>query len=220
GDPSTWSELVAESAASHEAMGVAADSGQRVHVVGKGGVRVDLITGHRTADGAGMFVRHAGRDTVYALHGPVPAAFAHSFGEWRDRTIVSVPLDSVARVEVTHGAHSYALFRIGSAWRYVSGEPADSGAVRMLIGRFSPLVASSFATPAQADSAQFTHPTVRVRLYAGGGEPTIDLLIDSTKTAVWVRSDTGRTVYGIDSWQVPNLAPPETMFRLGRPNAR
>jgi len=90
----------------------------------------------------------------------------------------------------------------------------------MLIGRFSPLVASSFATPAQADSAQFTHPTVRVRLYAGGGEPTIDLLIDSTKTAVWVRSDTGRTVYGIDSWQVPNLAPPETMFRLGRPNAR
>ncbi|MGH7688836.1 MAG: DUF4340 domain-containing protein, partial [Gemmatimonadaceae bacterium] len=155
-DTSNWSELAAEQPSSQAAMGVSADSGRRVRVVAKGGAGLHLVTGHSTSAYAGVYVRPVGENAVYALHGPLAQALNRGLGDWRDKTIVSLPPDSVQRVEVTHGRQAFVLVRAGKTWKLDSGAPADSMAVQRLLTEFHPTMAMGFASPPVADSANFT----------------------------------------------------------------
>lgn len=216
-DTLNWSELAAEQRSSQAAMGVTADSGRHVRVVAGGSAGLDLITGHSTSDYAGVYARPAGDSVVYALHGPLTAAMNHPLDDWRDKTIASVPPDSVRRVEVTHGRRTYALVRSGTSWRLASGKAADSAAVQRLLGQFHPVSATGFAKPAQADSANFERPTARVRLFGTGRSPLADVLFDSASANVLVRADTGTTVYLMGSWMLDQVAPAERTLEASTP---
>ena len=183
-DTSNWSELAAEQRSSQAAMGVAADSGRNVRVVAKGG---------GAASGDGGFDerrrRHVrasrGRQVTYALHGPLAQALAHGLGDWRDKTIASIPPDSVQRVEVTHGREAYTVRRKGRGWVLGTGAAADSNAVQRLLGQLHPAIAMGFATAAVADSAHFTRPTARVRVFGAGASPLVTLLFDRPPRTSW-----------------------------------
>jgi hypothetical protein len=219
-DTANWSELAAQSRASQAAMGVSADSGQRVHITASRGPGLDLVTGHQTSDYSGIFVRRPADSAVYALHGPLSQAVGHSLSDWRDRTVTTVVPDSVARIEIEHRGAHYALIRSGTTWRLADGATADSAAVAQLLQRFHPLMATGFATAAQADSLHFGHPVARVRLYAGSASPVSALAFDSTNANVWVRADTGQTVYTLDTWTLGGLVPSEQSLRAGAAKAR
>lgn len=219
-DTSDWSELAAHSTASEAAMGVSADSGQRVRIAVKGGRGLDLVTGHHTGDGTGVFIRRPSDSAVYALHGPLSQAVGHTLTDWRDKTVVSVLPDSIRRVEIEHRGTHYALVRAGRDWRLTSGAVADSQAVAQLLGRFHPLSATGFATRAQADSLHFSHPVARVTMYAGRAAPVVDLAFDSTNAYAWARADSGATVYEIESWRLDELVPAEKTLRKGTTKAR
>ncbi|OYV66663.1 MAG: hypothetical protein B7Z72_10945 [Gemmatimonadetes bacterium 21-71-4] len=214
-DTTTWSELAAESRASHAAMGVSADSGQRVRIAGHGGPLLDLVTGHQTMDATGLYVRRSGSDPVYTLHGSLVAALTHALSEWRDKTIASVAPDSVEKIEVSRGREAYALVRAGKGWRLAGGAAADSSAVASLLNQYHPLAASGFATAAQADSASFVHPSARVRFFGKGATPLLDLAIDSTKSGVWARTGAKPSVFEFDFWQLVNVAPTKKSVTAG-----
>lgn len=207
-DSTNRSDLAAESRSSHAALGVAAGSGQTVRVVASHGPGLDLIAGHNTSDYHGRYVRLASDSAVYALDGPLAQAIGHALSDWRDRTIVSIAPDSVQRIVLDHGRTSLTLTRSGTAWKLASGTTADSAAMAQWLGHFHPLSASGFATTAQADSAHFGHPTARVRLFGTGTAPLADVAFDSTATRVWVRADTGRAVYAVESWTLSDVVPP------------
>lgn len=207
-DTTNRSDLASESRSSHTALGVAAGSGKVVRVVASHGPGLDLIAGHNSSDYRGRYVRLASDSAVYDLSGPLAQAIGHALSDWRDRTIVSVPPDSVQRIVLDHGRTSLTLARSGKAWKLASGATADSGAVAQWLGHFHPMSASGFATAAQADSARFAHPTARVRLFGAGKTPLADVAFDSTASRVWVRADTGRSVYAVESWTLSDVAPP------------
>lgn len=207
---SNSTELVAESKAAQPGLGVAADSGQHVRVIAGGHVALDWITGHQTSDYAGLYVRPVGGDTVYSLHGRLTGAFGHGLVEWRDHTIVALAPDSVHRVEVQRGRERYALVRgAKGSWMLAGAGAADTTAAKVLLDHLNPLSAESFATPAQAKAAQFARPTARVRVFGAASAPLADVLFDSTKTGVWARSDTGATVFQVESWTMDGVAPAE-----------
>ncbi len=216
-DTSNWSELAAEQRSSQAAMGVAADSGRHVRVVVKGGRGLRLITGHSTSDYSGMYVRPSADSVTYALHGPLAQALTHAIGDWRDKTIASIPPDSVQRVEVTHGRDAYSLRRKGRGWTLAGGAAADSAAVQRLLGQFHPAVAMGFATGAVADSAHFTRPTARVRVFGAGPSPLVTLLFDSTSAHTLVRADTGTTVYTVENWTLQEMAPTAKSLKASTP---
>ncbi len=213
---SNSTELVAESKSAQPALGVAADSGQHVRVIEKGHVALDWITGHQTSDYSGLYIRPTSGDAVYSLHGRLTGALGHGLVEWRDHTIASIPADSVHRIEVQHGREHYALVRGAKrSWTLAGAGPADTAAAKQLIDHLNPLSAENFATPAQAKAARFTHPTARVRVFGTGKSPLADVLFDSTKTGVWARSDTGTTVFQIESWTMDGVTPAEKTLRKG-----
>ena len=218
-DTSNWSELAAEQRSSQASMGVAADSGRHVRVVVKGGAGLSLVTGHSASDYAGLYVRPAGDSAVYALHGPLAGELGRGLDGWRDKTIVSVPPDSVQRVEVVHGRDSFTLARAGKTWT-VGSAAADSGAVQRLLVQFHPAMAMGFATVAVADSANFKRPTARVRVFGAGKSALADLLFDSTATNVLVRADTGSTVYTMENWNLHQVAPTRKSLLASTPKVR
>ncbi|MBX6332085.1 MAG: DUF4340 domain-containing protein [Gemmatimonadaceae bacterium] len=212
-DTSAWSELVAEQPSSYARLGVNADSARRVRVQARGRTMLDLTVGNHTSDYSGVFVRRTDGRPVYALHGGLGDAVSHDAADWRDKRIATVAPESVTTVEVQRGKARYTLQRNGTTWTLGSAGAADSAAVASLLDAYHDLVATSIATPAQADSAHFTHPTRHARLMGKGGAPLASLAFDSTANAVWVRADTGGTVYRIDHWMLDRLTPAESTLR-------
>jgi hypothetical protein len=72
---------------------------------------------------------------------------------------------------------------------------------------------SAFATPAEADSADFARPDARVTLFGAEGDTLAALVFDSTAAGYWVRHAQGGTVYRMYGWKVDEILPIDTTLR-------
>jgi hypothetical protein len=212
-DTAPASELVAERRASQPELGVDTVGGTRLRIFGKGRTLADFVAGHRTPDQGSIYMRRTGQDVSYLVRGSVAAALDRSGSDWRDRRIGAVPAESISTVEVSRGTHGYTLRRSAGGWSFASGGAVDSAAVASLLGTYRTIEASGFGSAAQADSAHFEHPDRRVRLLRPDRTPLLVLLFDSTATGFWLRPDTAKTVYQVESWVADHLAPPDSTLR-------
>lgn len=217
-DTSSGSELVAERRASQTALGVDSAGGTRVRVRGGGRTLADLVVGHRSSDFSGGYARLADQERTYLVHGRLVELLTRPGDEWRDHRIAAVPADSIGAVEVSRGARRYELRQAGSGFALSPGGPADSSRAASLLAAFGTVQASGFASAAQADSARFTHPHRQVRVLRKDGSPLLTLLFDSTAAGLWVRSDTGKTIYRMDAYEADQLTPADTSLK-GKPAA-
>ncbi len=210
---SARAELVAERSASHASYGVDSAAGSRVRVVGREGVLADLVSGQRSPDLDGGYLRRSADSAVYLVRGPLAGALGRGGDEWRDRSMGGVAPDSVQRIEVTRGRRSYTLSRKDGTWSFGGRARADSGSVADLLEAFRQMQAAGFASAAQADSAGFSPPDRRVRLSRADGSPLLTLALDSMPEGFWARVDTAPTVFRIESWTADRLAPAESTLR-------
>jgi hypothetical protein len=214
-DSTAASELVAERRSSHAGLGVDT-AGTRVRIMGGGKTLAELVVGHRSPDFSGGYLRRADQDPTYMVRGQLVEALSRPSDEWRDHRVAKVAGDSIARLEISRGARRYTLSRGDKAWLVTPGGPADSSRIGDLLTAYSSVEASGFPSPAQADSARFTSPDRRARLLRKDGTAILTLLFDSTATGFWVRPDTSKTIYQVDSWTADRLAPADTMLRAKR----
>jgi len=214
-DTTAGSELVAERKASHPGLGVDS-AGSRVWIKGKGKTLADLVVGNRSPDASGGYVRLADQEPTYLVRGRLTEILTRAPDEWRNHQIARVISDSIGRIEISRGRKSYALRRSEKKWELAPGGSADSTKVGDLLTAYSSIEASGFATPAQTNSARFGPPNRRVRLARKDGTPLLTLLFDSTAAGYWVRPDTSRIVYKIESWTADRLAPADTALRMSR----
>jgi Domain of unknown function (DUF4340) len=216
-DTSRSTELVAEQRSSHARLGVDADSGERVAAFAHGKPQLALVSGKRTPDYGGVYVRSATDDATYALHGALADPLARPLDDWRDKRIVAVVPESVATVDVQRSGRGYTLRRSGTAWQFTSGKRADSSAVSTLLGDFRDVRATGFATRAQSDSLDFSKPQRRSRLLSKSSRVLADLVFDSTAAGTWVRADSGGPAFKLDAWLWGRLSPPESTFAVKKP---
>lgn len=212
-DTARRTELVSEGKAMHGQLGVTADSGTLVRVVGGGRVLLDVVTGKRASDGAGVYLRLAHADPVYVLRGSLAEGLDRS-GGWRDTRIASVVPDSVGQIEVRR-AQAYAVERGPNGWRLATGSAVDTAAVSGLLGQYRALSASGFAPGAasvggKAEGAgKGKAAAIHVALLDRRGKALFGMTMDSSASGVTARADTGGVVFRLNTWQVAELAPPE-----------
>ncbi len=212
GDSTRRTELIAEKSASHGRLGIDS-SGSRVRISGRSGELANLVLGQRSADLDGGYMRMANDSAVWLVRGGLAAALERSPDEWRDRRIGGVAGDSVARIEVTRGRRTYSLRRSDGKWTVGSGTPADSSAASELLRALDQVEASGFASAAQADSAKFKPADRSVRALRADGSPLFVLVFDSMPAGFWVRADTGKIVYRLETWASDRLTPAESALR-------
>jgi Domain of unknown function (DUF4340) len=213
-DTTSPAELVAERPASHAGLGVDSAKGTRVRLVRRDSVIGDFIAGQRSADMDGGYVRLAGRPEVYLVRSGLAGLLERGPDEWRDHRIATVPVDSIAAIEVQRGKLSYKLSKDGGkGWTLTPGGPADTAAAAQLRQAYGEIDAAGFASAAQADSARFDRAKRRATALKSDGSPLLRLVFDSTANGFWVRADSGGTVYRMDNWAVDRLAPADSTLR-------
>lgn len=216
-DTTRSTELVAEQESSHARLGVDADSGETIVVFAYGRPQLRLVSGKRTTDYGGVYVRTTTNDATYELRGALADPLARPLDAWRDKRIVAVMPDSVAAIAIERPGGDYGLRRSGKQWELASGKPADSSAVSTLLGDFRDVRASGFASRAQIDSLDFAKARRRARLSSASSRVLADLVFDSTAAGTWARADSGGPVFKLDSWLWARLSPPESTFAVKRP---
>ncbi len=211
-------ELAAQSASSHERMGVDSAGGRYVRFRGGGRVLAALIAGNAGQGFQTRYVRRPGDDEVYLVHGELSTILDRDVEAWREKEIALVAPDSVATFAAERDGRAYALIRAEDGWRFADGGAADTAAVRRALEAYRTLSAQgvSFATAAQADSADFASPDRRVALLGPRGDTLLALAMDSTASGFWVRKAGSETVYHLYGWKADDLIPADTTVRSGR----
>jgi hypothetical protein len=210
-------ELVAQRPASHAGLGVDSTGGTRVRLLRGDSLVGEFIAGHRNTDLDGGYFRLAGQPDVYLVRGGLAGLLDRGPDEWRDRRIASVPVDSIAAIQVQRGSRGYRLAKGEKGWTLAPGGAADTAAASRMRQAFGEIDATGFASGAQADSARFDRPDRRVALLRADGTPLLRLAFDSTAQGFWVRADGNPTVYRMDEWAVDRLAPADSTLRPAKP---
>lgn len=207
--------LVARSASSHGRMGVDSAAGRRLRVMRGSDTLAHLVVGNQGRQYRTAYARQAGDDHVYQIRGPLGRLVGRTVTDWRDKRIVELSPEQIERVTVERGRRRYTLVRADSVWSFADGTPADSAEVARLLREYRTVSAqaSAFATPAQADSADFGRPDRRVTLIAAGSDTLAALVFDSTDAGWWVRHAAGGTVYRLHGWKVDDLTPHDSTLR-------
>ncbi len=214
GEP-TAGELIAQNPSSHERMGV--DDSSATHLAVRRGDQLlgEVLVGAQGRSFRSAYMRLPGQDDVYLVEGELVPLVGREVNEWRDKRIVVVEPDSIGEIDVERGRIRYTLERQDSVWSLADGGAVDSARVERLVEAFRTVEAqgAAFATPAQADSADFTQPERRVRLVGTNGAELATLAFDSTETGFWVRRDGRETIYLLNRWKVDDLTPTDSAVR-------
>lgn len=211
----TGAELVARSAAALPRLGVDSASGYRVRARRNGRTLLNLVVGKTGTGYSSAYIRPAGAHDVYLVQSPLHSDADMPMNEWRDRTIVRVPTDSARAIAVSTGRRRYRLVRKDSTWRFAPAGPrADSATVARMLEDLSDMSATSFATPAQRDSARFGRRSRRVLVRGPHGDTLADLALDSTSYGYWVRSAGDSVIYKILSSAGQEITPSESTVRV------
>ncbi len=202
--------LAAENPELHSRMGVDSASGKFLRIVGGGATMVDLIIGGRGRDYVSSFVRRPGDNRVFLHPARLAGYLDRNVDDWRDPRMATITPENVAQVDITRRRGGYTLVRKDGVWQFANDSPLDTAAVRRLLNRFNPLNATGFATPEQADSADFRRPDIRVVLRGPAGDTLTDLVFDSTSTGYFVRERKEETIYRTGVWVADEVAPADT----------
>ncbi|UCG86375.1 MAG: DUF4340 domain-containing protein [Gemmatimonadota bacterium] len=206
-------ELVATSAVVHERMGLDSASGIRVDFIRDGQSVAAVIFGNTGRGYGSRYVRRATSDFVFLYKGALANLVARSVDTWRDKRILDISPDSIARVAVERGGEDYSLVREGGEWRFGTGAPADSGAVHRMLERYQALYATGFPSDAQLDSVDFNPPDRQVTLFSSLGDTLGSVMFDSTNAGYWVQRASGGYIYKIAKWSGDQMSPADSTLR-------
>jgi hypothetical protein len=212
-DSAAQSELVAESAQSHERLAVDTAHGRRLTLSTGSGVALDLWLGRRGPEFEGFYAREAGAEQVYLLRGAFAEATAMTVEQWRDRQVARLGSDSIGRITVQRGRESWTLARGGaSGWMLRSG-PADSARAGRFVFQFGDVRAAGFPD-ARGPTPDLTRPERQVAVLDRAGQPLLRLVLDSTDGgAFWARRESDGVVFRLDARVVDLVAPAEATLR-------
>lgn len=207
-----WSELedarpegpVARNPENHERMGVTDDGAVHVLFRLEGGEERELLVGSSGPAYPSAYVRIPDEDVVHLLHGEIRGAVERDADGWRDRTVARVDTSRVRRLEIDREGETYVVERDGSGWT-VDGEPADSAAVRRLVGGLASIRASGFPP----DTATLEAPSHRLVVTDAAGDTLLSLALLREEDAFRARARTaaGPTLYEVSGSLVDRLAP-------------
>jgi len=205
-DTAIRTELVARSPASHLRLGVDSAVGRQLMIAVGGNAVTDLVVGNRGPDFEGTYLRAQGDSAVYLLRGRITDLLLDAPDAWRERRILALAADSIARVEVVVGRSRWQLARRDGGWQ-MGGVPTDSTKVRRYLAQFGNLRAGGFPDAA-AEPPRFEPAARVISLSAGDGRVLAKLeFVDAGSGSFWVREAGQGVVYRLPSAAVELAAP-------------
>jgi len=209
-DSTFVSELTAQSAASHQRMGVDSATGHRLTFRSGGTTRLDLWQGNRGPELDGFYFRRVGDTTVYLVRGQFAELSGQPADEWRDRQLARIRPATVGGVQVARGKVTYQLSRSGKGWTLSGGRAADSTRVIRFLALFGDLRAAGFPHASDLPGIRFDPAERIVTLTDTAGQTLLALRLDSTETGYWAQTRASPAVYRLETRVTESITPAES----------
>ncbi len=209
-DSTFISELVAQSEASHQRMGVDSATGHRLTFRSGGATLLDLWQGNRGPELDGFYFRRVGDPKVYLVRGQFAELSGQPADEWRDRQLARITPATLGAVQVARGKATYQLSRTGKGWTLSGGRAADSTKVARYLALFGDLRAAGFPGATDLPGIRFDPAERTVTLTDTAGQTLLALRLDSTETGYWAQTRASPAVYRLETRVTESITPAES----------
>ncbi len=185
-------------------------TGTRVQVLEGESTVLDVVVGKSSPDFAHTYVRRHDQDPVYRADGMLAYNFNKRVDDWRDKTILDVPMEGVSRLNLEYPQEKVqlTLARADSAWTLAAGggaaEEADSTAAEQLLRVACKLSTNNFATPEEAAGLDFGTPVFRVRIDSDTGSQAV-AFVEGQEGKMFAQRDGDTTVFQLFKTSLTNL---------------
>lgn len=194
--------VAARNPENHQRLGVTEDGAARILFDGREGETSELLVGEQGPAGRSAYVRFPDQETVHVVHGDLRGAARREVDAWRDRTILRLDTARVQSIELVRDGASDTLRKEDGGWS-VGGTPADSAAVRGLLGALAQLRASGFAP----DTATLEADRRLVAEGSSGDTLGVVELAEGEESTLRIRAEGDPVVYEISSFEGERLFP-------------
>lgn len=202
--------VVATNPGNHARLGVAADSAWLLEAEAQDPARI--LLGKRGSRYQTFFARLPDQDAVYQLEGDLHAAATRPLQDWRDKVVVALDTGAVARIDGVREGTSWSLSREGGAW-LLSGEPADSTAVRGILQELRRFQASGF----HGEDAEPGEPSRKLVALDATGDTLAVLELGGDNGSLWARTTGDPVVYEVPTWRADRIVPGSSELRSETP---
>ena len=195
--------LVARSPATHERLGVAAETALRVEIGPTAKSNAVFLLGNSGPEG--LFVRLPDRPEVFVVSEAAVQELLREEFLWRNPTIVSVDTASLSRIVIHRGSSPpFAMDRDEQGAWLVDGIRADTSAMSTFLEILADFQATGFPADSFVYAVDFDRPDAILDLHLGAtltDVPSVSLLFASvpTRNEVLVRRADNPVVYAVDS---------------------
>jgi len=141
-----------------------------------------LLLGRADADKKGVYAMRPGESSLLLVPDEVARAVPRNVAALRDKTVVEVDRDALARIQLDGPKGALTVAREGDRWTIVAPErlPADQTEVGLLLGKVRDLRAQAFLSDdASAISRFLARPQITLTLAQKNGATTTLLLSPS-----------------------------------------
>lgn len=209
-------ELAATKVENHARLGVTDEEGTRLALLRDDHGREDVfVFGEPTEELDGLYVRRADSDEVYGLRGSLTAYLIYGVDGWRDKTVLKVANDKLAKIEVDVDGVTTILTKSGKDWeaaRLGRTVMLTASQANMLNTSFNPLMASGFLDDQQLKQYRAGRPDI-IRFFTADSTLLAELsAIAREDDKVWVKLSSSDIVFELDEHRLGGLAESTSFF--------
>jgi hypothetical protein len=143
-----------------------------------------------------IYARAGSSDEVCLIDAAISGSARRSLKDWRDRTIASIPRESIKEIQFQYGDTAFTVTWRDSVWM-IGREFADDAAVNILLGSLSNLQADEFLDA----------PPAKSRLVATIAFHDLQLKFSQAKRseAFVIQSSSSPQLFQIQSWRAHQI---------------
>ena len=180
-------------------------TGVRLTVTQRSGAPFSLIVGKAGPAYSDVYFRLPSSNDVYLGEGLSTWTLRQELKEWRDKTILTVPSDSISEIDYAYKSRTATFRREGTRW--VSAGGKDSVAADVMSGVINTL--SNFRAEDFIDSAAPAAPNpVNLRLRSGGEVSFVLSPAAADSSHFMVQSSQSAQVYTVSKWAAQQILKP------------
>ena len=158
-------------------------NGQRIEVYNKGKKIEDFVVGRFNFDQqyrtATSYIRKSGEDEIYSLDGFLSMSLNQSFDALRDKTLLKLNTDDLAKITVKQGSNESTLEKNNNMWLTDSGMRVDSSAITDYLNNISNLSGKEISDDVSANQM---NETASISFVENASEPKIVYIHDEEGT--------------------------------------
>jgi hypothetical protein len=152
----------------------------------------NFIVGKMAPDSRHTFVRRAGNNNIYSVSGLYVSQLNRKVRDWRDKTVLDIPGDSIHRMDLQWPDLTFSLVKVDTLWRMegASVTPFDQSSVAYLASAFYRFRTLEFLDGDSARMVDFSRPDFTITVTTASGKRSFSLVqVPGDETRFYLKRD-------------------------------